>query len=243
MAGIVITFRSRIFTPDWSRRDSERVLDLHLGTLVEIDLLWLRHNPRAPRLRDSGVRYYHEGIKDEWFSVDAALHDGLADCKGLGAWRVAELRHRGEDPAAKTAKRFVEIVDPTVGPLLLYHVVVERGDGRVEDPSREQGMGGTEPDGYMPVPGVAFAVANALTHTIGAGQLGDPAAIQALDDLRVRAAGGDRIAKYLLSVARQILQQGYDARRSEFVRRPDGTFDWQYPGEDLGDPAPRPEDR
>ena len=227
--GITIIMRTRIFTPDWSRRDSESVLDVMLDALVAVDALWLRRKPMTPPLRESGVRYYHEGIKDEWFSIDAALHDGVADCKGLAAWEVAELRASGEDRDAHTAKKFAEIDDPTAGRLLLYHVVVERGDGTIVDPSRDLGMGGVEPDGYMPVPGVAVAIANALTHTLGAGQLGSKEAVAALDELRRRAERGDRIAKYLISVAKQILAQGYDARRTEWKRRPDGRFEWEYP--------------
>lgn len=229
MPGINIIMRTRIFTPDWSRRASEAVLDIMLDALVAVDVLWLRLNPKTPRLRESGVRYYHEGIKDEWFSIDAALHALLADCKGLAAWDVAELRTSGEDPAARTVKRFAEVKDSVLGNLLVYHVMTERGDGRIVDPSRDVGMDGAEPDGYMPVPGVAWAIANALTHTIGAGQLGDPEAVAALAEVRRRAEGGDRVHRYLLNVAKQILAQGYDARRTEFVRGPDGRFEWEYP--------------
>jgi hypothetical protein len=227
--GITITVRTRIFTPDWTQRASEMVLDIQLDALIAIDLLWLRLNPKTPRMRASGVRYYHEGIKDEWFSVDAALHDHVADCKGLAAWDVAELRASGEDPGAHTTKRFVEVVDPTVGKLLLYHVLTERSDGRLIDPSRELGMGGSEPDGYMPVPGVAWGIANALTHTIGASQLGNTEADAALEELWQREQAGDKRAKYLNSVVRMIINQGYDARRSRFVRRADGSFEWDYP--------------
>ena len=229
--GIIITMRSRIFTPDWSQRASEMVLDIHLDSLIAIDLLWLRLNPKTPRLRVSGVRYYHEGIKDEWHSIDAALHDRVIDCKGAASWDVAELRATGEDPGAHTTKKFVEVVDPTVGKLLLYHVLTERSDGRLIDPSRDLGMGGSEPDGYMPVPGVAFAIANALTHTIGASQLGNRDADATLEELWQREQAGDKRAKYLNSVVRMIIAQGYDARRSKFVRRSGGSFEWVYPGD------------
>ena len=232
--GITITVRTRIFTPDWSQRASEMVLDIQLDALIAIDLLWLRLNPKTPRLRASGVRYYHEGIKDEWYTIDAAIHDRVADCKGLAAWDVAELRALGEDPGAHTTKRFVEVVDPTVGKLLLYHVLTERSDGRLIDPSRELGMGGSEPDGYMPVPGVAWGIANALTHTIGASQLGNTEADAALEELWQREQRGDQRAKYLNSVVRMIINRGYDARRSKFVRRADGSFEWDYPDAGVG---------
>jgi hypothetical protein len=227
--GITITFNTRMFTPDMSQSASEQGLDYCLDALVAIDMLWLRLNPRTPRLRDSGVRYHHEMIRDEWFDIGAALHDKVADCKGLAAWRVAELRVSGEDPAAHTSKKFVEIDDPTVGKLLLYHIQVTRGNGVIEDPSRETGMGGSEPDGYIPVPGVAWAVANAMTNTVGAAMLGNPSAIKALAELRERANKGDKIAYYLRGVARDIVKRGYDPRKTKFVRHADGSFEWVYP--------------
>ena len=227
--GITITMRTRMFTPDMSQRASEMYLDIQLDALIAMDMLWLRLNPKTPKIRRSGVRYYHEGIRDEWLDCGAALHDHVIDCKGAAAWDVAELRASGEDPGAHTTKKFVEVVDPTVGKLLLYHVLTERGDGRVIDISRELGMGGIEPDGYMPVPGVAFAIANALTHTIGASQLGNRDADAALEELWQREQRGDKRAKYLNSVVRMILAQGYDARRNKFVRQADGSFEWVYP--------------
>ena len=230
--GILITLRSRIFTPDWSQRASEQVLDIQLNALVDIDLLWLRLNPRTPNLRDSGVRYFHDGIVDEWHTIDAALHDGVADCKGLAAWRVAELRASGEDPAAHTFKKFAVVDDPTVGNMLLYHIQAQRGDGRIEDPSRDIGMNAVEPDGYIPVPGVAWRVLNVLEHTIGAAMLGDQAALDALAALRARADGsspGSHMARYLLGVCRMIRERGYDPRKTDFVRRDDGAFEWDYP--------------
>jgi hypothetical protein len=229
--GLSIVIRSRMFTPDMSQRASEEALDICLDALVRIDLLWLRLNPTTPRLRDSGVRYYHEGIKDEWYDIGAALHDQVADCKGLAAWRVAELRASGEDLAAATSKKFAVINDPSIGKLLLYHIQVTRGDGSVEDPSRETGMGGVEPDGYLPVPGVAWAVANAMTHNIGAAMLGNPRALEVLQELQERANRGDRLAYYLRGVARDIVASGYDPRKTKFVRHDDGSFEWVYPHE------------
>ena len=227
--GISVVLRTRMFSPDMSQAASEVYLDIQLDALVAMDLVWLRLNPETPALHASGVRYHHEQIKDEWLDIGAALHDRVCDCKGLAAWRVAELRTSGEDPAARTCKKFAVVDDPAVGRLMLYHIQVERGDGTIEDPSRDLGMGGEEPDGYLPVPGVAFAVANTLTHTIGAGMLGDAAALAALDALRARAEAGDRTAKYLIGVAREIRARGYDPHKTKFVRRPDGAFEWTYP--------------
>jgi hypothetical protein len=182
------------------------------------------------------VRYYHSGIVDEWHDIGAAMHDKVADCKGLGCWRTAELRASGEDPAAHPFKKFAVIDDPTVGKLLLYHIQCQRGDGRIEDPSRELGMNVDEPDGFIPVPGVRWSVANAMTNAVGAALLGDTRAQQVLDELRERANRGDRRARYLRGVAREIVQSGYDPRKTKFLRHRDGSFEWVYPdgSEDRG---------
>lgn len=228
---ISIELKTRIFTEMWSQAASEKVLDIILEALVQIDILFLRLNPKTPKLYESGVRYYHEGIKDEWFSVDEALHERLADCKGLSAWRVAELRESGEDLAAKCTKKFAVIGDPTVGRLVLYHVLVQRGDGTIEDPSRKLGMNMPEPDGYIPVPGVPWIIVNGLQNAIGAAMQGNVVAVDQLARLRQRAEAGDARAKYIVQVARIIREKGYTPDKNEWKRLPDGRWDWVYPDE------------
>lgn len=229
---INIVLRTQIFTEAWSRTASEQVLDIILEALVEIDLLYLRLNPSTPRLYKSGVRYFHTGIADEWFTIDEALHEMLADCKGLSAWLVAEYRHYGIDPGAKCFKKFAVIDDPTVGKLVLYHIMVQRSDGTIEDPSRVLGMNKSpEPDGFLPVPGVAWTIVNGLEHIIGAGLNGNQTAITQLKELRRRAEKGDARAKYLIEVARIIRKRGYDPSKNEFARLPDGSWHWVRPGD------------
>lgn len=227
-----IIFRSRIFSGEWSRGASEKVLDILLEALVQIDILWLRLNPSTPKLKDSGVRYYHEGIVDEWFTIEEAIHEGVADCKTLATWRVAELRVSGEDPGARVTKKFAVIRDPAVGEMLLYHIIVQRSDGTIEDPSRETGMHEPEPDGYIPVPGIHWPVLNRMTNIIGAGMLGNAAAVKVLIGLRERADAGDTRAKYLIEVARLLRLKGYDPTRSKWVRKADGSWDWVHEGGD-----------
>ena len=226
---INIQLRTQIFTEAWARSASEQVLDIILEALVQIDLLWLRLNPSTPRLYKSGVRYFHEGIADEWFSVDEALHEMLADCKGLSAWLVAEYRHYGIDPGAKCYKKFAVIDDPTVGKLVLYHIMVQRSDGTIEDPSRVLGMNKPEPDGFLPVPGVSWTIVNGLEHAIGAGLQGSKKAIAQLKELRRRAEAGDARCRYLVEVARIIRKRGYDPSKSKFTRIPDGSWHYVHP--------------
>lgn len=86
-----------------------------------------------PPLYSAGVRYRTEP-REVWRHAADVLGEGWGDCEDLAAWRAAELRVSGEDPDAavatyKSAPR-------------RYHAVVLRGDGSIEDPSRQLGMKG-----------------------------------------------------------------------------------------------------
>lgn len=102
-------------------------------------MLFLASHPRTPELYKAGVRYIPEdGIhapKSEIFGgIKYVLAKRGADCEDLAAWRVAELRLRGEQARARLSwRRF--------GRHYRYHVTVRRGDGRIEDPSARLGMG------------------------------------------------------------------------------------------------------
>ena len=228
---IAIELRTRIFTEAWSQTASEKVLDMILELLVQIDILYLRLNPKTPKMYESGVRYHHDSIKDEWFSTCEALHERLADCKGLSAWLVAEYRVSGIDPGAKCCKKFAVIDDPTIGKLVLYHVMVQRSDGTIEDPSRKLGMNKPEPDGFIPVPGVSWTIVNGLEHAIGSAMLGNDISLAQLAELGRRAKAGDPRAKYLVRVAKLIRKKGYTPDKTKFERQPDGRFEWVYPDE------------
>lgn len=218
--------RTRIFTEAYSQAASERALDRWLEMLVQQNLDYLREHPETPRLRDSGVRYFHEGIVDEWMDIPEALHEGVTDCKSLAAWRVAELRLSGEDPDARCTKKLAVVDDPDAGQLMLYHVIVQRSDGCIEDPSTELGMNVAEPDGYIPVPGVPWVVVNGMTNAVGAAMLGNDDATAQLRRLRERAEQGDARARYFIEVARLIRDKGYDPRRARWGRLPDGSWRW-----------------
>lgn len=89
-------------------------------------------------LYTSGVRYQEE--ETESFATGlTVLRRGWGDCAHLCAWRIAELRERGEHArfrmkwgrgsrGPRKEKRF-------------YHVLVRRGNGKIECPSRLLGMG------------------------------------------------------------------------------------------------------
>lgn len=103
-----------------------------LRSLYELDRDALRSG-RFPGLYSSGVRYRREPreTREEWLTIPSVLSSGYGDCEDLACWRAAELCVSGEDPWARPMLR------PSASG---WHVVVLRGDGSVEDPSRVLGM-------------------------------------------------------------------------------------------------------
>lgn len=109
-----------------------------LAALQTLNELWLTADAHAlgagfPGLYESGVFYRPEKATEDWLTVPDVLERGHGDCEDLAAWRAAELRVSGEDPMARA-------VAYRSGPRL-WHAVVERANGTVEDPSLVLGMG------------------------------------------------------------------------------------------------------
>jgi len=132
-----VILRWDLFRPD-NRGLSEYVLQrlLDLQTLVNVD--YVQRHPEAPRLYESGLRYAQEGPYNEvWQGYAIMLRGEVADCEDLACARAAELIASGEDPGARAGFYGRELaIDRR-----LYHVVVMRSDGTIEDPSRTLGMG------------------------------------------------------------------------------------------------------
>jgi len=96
--------------------------------------------PLIPSLYLSGVRYQEEpkGWALEHFdTIPVILTRTWGDCDDLAPWRVAELRFTKEDPGANVAVKWKQLTESKK----LYHVVVRRSNGQIEDPSRVLGMG------------------------------------------------------------------------------------------------------
>jgi hypothetical protein len=132
-----------VYTPQFRLRSfgamagpvRETVLRLLLEALVAEDMAYLTAHPATPTLRQSGVRYVEDlPWREEWKDIPETLARRAGDCKDLVAWRLAELRLSGE--RAATAR--VTVYE--VGARVINHITVCRSDGRIEDPSREQGM-------------------------------------------------------------------------------------------------------
>ncbi len=105
-----------------------------LEAVVLVNRVTMRSR-RVPALYRSGVRYASEPAGTESFvDCTTVLERGKGDCAHLCAYRVAELRERGE-PAA------LRITFKRLPGKRLFHVQVRRQSGRIEDPSRRLGMG------------------------------------------------------------------------------------------------------
>ena len=105
-----------------------------LSALVDVNLAYLKTHD-VPNLYDSRVRYGREppGV-EEFASIPVILKRGWGDCDDLVGWRVAELRHHGEP--AKIRIQWRKFSNNS----RLFHVLVRRADGKIEDPSELLGM-------------------------------------------------------------------------------------------------------
>lgn len=115
--------------------DAQLVAELcGLSLVGYVDLLQAARAGRAyPELYRSGVRYQREPAGSEvWQSPKSSYASRRADCEDLAAgWRVPELWLLGETRARPFVRRV------SAG---LRHILVERADGSLEDPSLCLGM-------------------------------------------------------------------------------------------------------
>jgi hypothetical protein len=115
-----------------------RALAFMLDTLTRWNAELMRVQP-VPPLYQSGARYQRENYTglhpEDWRDCLQVIRSGGGDCEDLAAYRAAELRVSG-DQNAKCM--FIERARPDGG--RLFHIVVQRGDGSLEDPSRVLGM-------------------------------------------------------------------------------------------------------
>ena len=101
--------------------------------LAAISLAQMQASP-LPRLYSGQIRYVREPAnRERWQTARETSERGAGDCEDLAAYRVAELHLLGE-PGATIA---VRVINPE-----LYHIVVRRKDGSMEDPSSQLGMRG-----------------------------------------------------------------------------------------------------
>lgn len=120
-----------VFRPGSSDEDNAMALEAMLEALIAANMVFLKRNPRTPRLYKSGVRYARTTV---WLSIPSLYSLGRGDCKSLTAALVAEERMAGRQ--AKPV--FRPIFNKKKG-MNDFHILVQTPYG-YEDPSRKLGM-------------------------------------------------------------------------------------------------------
>lgn len=130
-----------------NRALNETILCALLEALTRINVAAMR-SARVPALYTAGVEYQREPLCrycEEWRDCLSVLEHGGGDCEDLACYRAAELQLQGI-----RARPYVRRPRLLQGNVLLYHIQVAWPDGRIEDPSRELGMGKVIPHVFGP---------------------------------------------------------------------------------------------
>jgi hypothetical protein len=107
---------------------------LEATTRLNESLLKTGQVPTFDQALGKGIKWRPEPFEDEHFDHAAeVVKRGWGDCDDLAPYHAASLRHSGEDPGATAIAR-------RSGPKR-WHAIVQRSDGRLEDPSKAAGMG------------------------------------------------------------------------------------------------------
>ena len=135
---VKIDFAGRRIPLGLKRKDSEKALLWLLESMINIGRIELRRN-KLPPLYKAGVVYQREEDTEEWKDPVTVWTDGYGDCEDLSIWRCAELRNNH-----KKCQPYIRYrVDPETG-MYIYHVMVMRANGALEDPSKILGMRGRD---------------------------------------------------------------------------------------------------
>ena len=138
-----ITFVSKLFRGPKDADASHRVLQILLDALCACNVSYLQDHPETPLLYSSDlitkkprVHYeLEEAGNENWQDIPTTLELGYGDCEDLACWRAAELIVREKILARPT---FTFKLRKNGG--VLYHIIVKKPDGSIEDPSRRLGM-------------------------------------------------------------------------------------------------------
>lgn len=113
------------------------VLDGALEAVTRLDEQLIRsgESPTSRQLIAAGAKWEPEPPGDEHFDHGAMIQRrGFGDCDDWAPLHAATLRATGEDPGAKAIVR--------KSGNKRWHAIVQRSDGRIEDPSLAAGMPG-----------------------------------------------------------------------------------------------------
>lgn len=114
---------------------SSEIYEAALEGLTRMNEAIYRTDPSLPDIHDANVRYRREA-GEVWRHAKDVLIEGWGDCEDLAGARAGWLRARRVDPRAR-------VIVKRTGPRM-SHALVKRGNGKIEDPSRELGMGSPE---------------------------------------------------------------------------------------------------
>lgn len=114
---------------------TQPVLDAGLEAVTRLnEQLIDKGHPTFAQALPHGIRWKPEPPGAEHFDhAGIVAQRGWGDCDDLAPWHAASLRKTGEDPGAKA---IVQRSGPN-----RWHAVVQRSDGRIDDPSKAAGMG------------------------------------------------------------------------------------------------------
>lgn len=129
----------QVFFDGSDRAENSLVLRTLLDCLIHINLIYLQLEASrgnvVPPLYRSGVIY---GRTSWWEPIPALYHRKFGDCKSLSAALIAEYRMKGIH--CVPVHRWIPGNDGATH----YHILVQVGDNKFEDPSRRLGMGKNE---------------------------------------------------------------------------------------------------
>lgn len=127
---------------DFDDTATDEVIGILLEAYVQVNEIWWREHPDAPPLYTWGVNYQREpkGTPETWVAAPWIWKQRTGiDCDDWAPARAGELRARfGEMARAITRKRKIRGKDGRLK--TIWHVIVEREDGTIEDPSAVLGM-------------------------------------------------------------------------------------------------------
>ncbi len=128
-----ITFvLSHEFSQGSTPEENAYALKVLLGTLIYLDIGYLRNNPGVPPLYASGVRYQRTR---NWLTTETMYRHRFGDCKSLAASLIAERWIR-DGVKCRPVFRDLRRIDG----LLDFHILVQTPEGDFEDPSKVCGM-------------------------------------------------------------------------------------------------------
>ena len=138
------------------------VLDAALESVTRLNeqLLERGDTPTGHQLIEQGAQWRPEPPGQEHFDNGAILAQrGWGDCDDWAPLHAASLRKTKEDPGAKA-----EVVRS--GPNM-WHAIVKRSNGKIDDPSKAAGMGTNGYGGHSGVHGACLPLMNAPGAVVG----------------------------------------------------------------------------